>query len=217
MVSYNTVGLPIGVFGFLLLLLAASVGIPSLILWYAVAHPSGKVSVAVTVAIALILGCGIVLNWAPWQGLKTYFTAEIVGIVAVSTYDHDAGVTHVQLEDGRLLDLQNPDRTTIDPGRYQTLRGDEWRPGASEGDLLLAGENPSRWFTTASRPWAPDSVCYRMSWTTGIERKDTLDLESGLRLPIAPDLDAWWRGEGPFETGLCLNDQGQVIDMEARY
>jgi hypothetical protein len=93
-----------------------------------------------------------------------------------------------------------------------------------EGDLLIAGERPSRWFTTAHRwanlnpdPWLLDPVVYRLSQTKGIQREDAFDLESGLRLPAAPNLDDEFRGEGPFYTELYLNAQGQVIGYEFYY
>jgi hypothetical protein len=214
MPDYASFGPGIGFFGFFIGLAGAALGLVLLLVWLAYFHPStgaiGKVA-AVCLAYAGVIA---ILSWAPWIPPRTYFTPEIVGVVATSDYTPD-GVYHVKLEDGRMLEVKTEAQQTGkvgEAGRYSPLPG---RTGISVGELLLAGETPTPWYTGGYGPYT-DTTVDRSSWcygldATGMNRPDTVDLESGLRLKKATDYfpapDALEYG---FQGRVCLNLRGEV-------
>jgi hypothetical protein len=200
-------------FGALFIMFAVPAGIVAWGLWRWLARPSGERRRAVAVAVALVLLAGLIIDWAPWDALKTYYVADTAGVVA-STQFGPTGVEHVVLEDGRTIDVwvDGRDGQPADPGWHVTLQGYEQRDGVGVGELLLAGDSPHPWFTTNGSGSCPGRDGYAMRATGGTERADTVDLYSGLRLPKASDYDAG-APEGPFGGWPCLNAQGQVISI----
>ena len=212
--DYASVGPGIGFFGFFICLAAAILGLVLGLLWLAYFRPNvgaiGKVAAVCLGYVAVIA----ILSWAPWIPPQTYFAPEIVGVVAAADYTPD-GVLHVKLEDGRTLELQDRsqhDGQLSNVGKYAPLEG---RIGISVGDLLLAGETPKPWYTGGNGPYTGETVdrsswCYGLD-TTGINRQETVDLESGLRLKKAagyePRTD---KGGYGFRGRVCLNLQGEV-------
>jgi hypothetical protein len=154
----------------------------------------------------------LLLNWTPWLQ-RTYFTPEIVGVVASSDYTPD-GVDHVILEDGRALEVQDWARqpgSRGSAGQYAPLEGPV---GVSAGDLLLAGEDPTPWYTTAHGPYTgsctdPTASCYALE-ATGIVRQDSVDLDTGLRLKKASTYSNQADVGHRFRATVYFNRLGEV-------
>ena len=212
--DYASVGPGIGFFGFFIGLAGAALGLVLLLVWLAYSRPStGDIGKVAAVCLAYV-GVIAILSWAPWTPPKVYFTPEIVGVVATADYTPD-GVFHVRLEDGRTLEVKTDAQQTGkvgEAGRYSPLPG---RIGISVGELLLAGETPTPWYTAGYGPYT-DTTVDRSSWcygldATGMNRPDTVDLESGLRLKKATDYEPRAdKGGYGFQGRVCLNLRGEV-------
>jgi hypothetical protein len=204
-------------FGLLLVLACVALGLALGIVWLAFFRPRirdiGKVGL-VCLSYLLVMG---LMTWAPWIPPRTYVSPEIVGIVASADYD-PIGVNHVKLVDGRTFELRDDSQANgqlSEAGRYVPLAG---LPGAQVGDLLLAGESPTPWYTAASGP-SPvvkdaSDWCYWFD-ATGVERPDTVDLDMGLRLKKAAAY--LYPSNGEFDSHVCLNREGEVTEIYRDY
>lgn len=211
--DYAGVGPGIGFFGFFICLAAAILGLVLGLSWLAYFRPNtgaiGKVA-AVCVGYMAVIA---VLSWAPWIPPRTYFTPEIVGVVATSDYTPD-GVDHVKLVDGRTFevdDLRQADGQLSTAGRYSLPSGGQ---GIDVGGLLLAGEHPTPWYSGTYAPYdesgsGSSSVCYGLDGT-GVDRQDSVDMNNGLRLMKAPDYPNDYAVGYGFQGRVCLNAQGQA-------
>jgi hypothetical protein len=198
-----------------LLAAAASLGLVVGVFWLAYFHPPGRTIGRVAAVLVALFVISAFLNWAPWLQ-RTYFTPEIVGVVVSSDHTPD-GVDHVILEDGRAFEVQDRAQQNgqlSHVGRYAPLEGPV---GASAGGLLLAGEDPTPWYTTAHGPYTgsctdPTASCYALEGT-GIVRQDSVDLDTGLRLTkasnyVGEDVVGWG-----FNATVWLNSRGEVADV----
>ena len=207
------IGPPPGAFGFLLFLIAACLGLALFLAWLVFGRPSER---AIAIVVALT-GCAaavlLILGSAPWVQ-KTYFPAEIVGVVATTGAGPD-GVVHVELEGGRSLDVRQrhwvPGAPTPPP-MYQPM---DYSGDLKPGGLLLAGAQPSPWYVIADyypAGWLlrGSDPCYFLQ-AKGTERQDAAYLDFGIRLTKAPEYtgDSAALGAG-FDGELCLDVQGRV-------
>jgi hypothetical protein len=214
--DYASVGPGIGFFGFVLLSVSAVVGVLLGLFWLVHFRP-GKGAAARTVAVVLgLFGIAALAVSAPWTPARTYFTPEIVGVVATSDYTPD-GVEHVTLVDGRTFDvdsLRQSDGQPSTAGRYSFLSD---RQGIDVGGLLLAGEHPTPWYSGTYAPYDQSgsgsaSACYALDGT-GVEHQDSVDMNSGLRLMKAPGYPNDYAVGYGFQGRVCLNVQGLATSV----
>jgi hypothetical protein len=213
--SYASVGPGIGFFGAILFIPAAIFAAVLGVFWLAYFHPPGRTIGRVAAVLVALFGTAALLNWAPWPQ-RAYFTPEIVGVVASSDYTPD-GVDHVTLEDGRALEVQDRAQQNSQlshVGRYAPLPGPV---GVYAGDLLLAGEDPTPWYTTSHGPYTgsctdPTASCYALE-ATGIVRQDSVDLDTGLRLKKASTYPNYADVGHRFWATVYFNRLGEVTDV----
>ena len=214
--GYGGVGPGVGFFGLVLLAAAASLGLVVGVFWLAYFHPPGRTIGRVAAVLVALLGLFALLNWAPWLQ-RTYFTPEIVGVVASSDYTPD-GVYHLKLEDGRTLEARGRAQQSgslRSAGQYAPLE----EPGdIRPGDLLLAGHDPTSWYEVA-HVWPglgsctdAAATCYSLE-ATGIVRQDSIDLDTGLRLKKASTYPNYADVGHGFRATVWFNRLGEVTDV----
>ena len=152
---------------------------------------------ALLVAIVVVIaGCG-----------RTYYTPEIAGVVVANGVQVDGG-GGVRLADGTGVPLG---------GRMRQVYG-----GGSPnvGDLLLTGSTPEPWMARVGAGLGASAGCFWIGGAgeeefNGVGHTSYVNLDVGLRVPEAPDIDkgGWPTGERWETAGVCLNERGEVYKV----
>jgi hypothetical protein len=141
---------------------------------------------------------------------KTLRTPEIVGVIE-SVNDEGGYGPLVTIADGQELALGIQGAVQgADGSRFAPL---EFSGNPRVGDLVIAGRQPSLWYTTVvhlniGTPEKPNE-CYLLDGS-GTENADSFDFDYGLRLTKASDFDPLDANGHDFKAGLCLDVQARV-------